>query len=97
MARFGLCQRQLARFGPCQRQLAGRGSLDAGLDLGQVLPKPLWSAPRRPGPLSPKSALPDGHLMYMVFVNPEQEAQQYSRVLNSMLQSLDVNDSSHAH
>jgi len=42
-------------------------------------------------------ALPDGHLMYMVFVSPEQEAQQYSRVLNSMLQSLDVNDTARSH
>lgn len=42
-------------------------------------------------------ALPDGHLMYMVFVTPEQEAQQYSRVLSSMLESLNVDDTRHAH
>jgi len=42
-------------------------------------------------------ALPDGHVMYMVFVTPEQEAQQYSRVLNSMLESLNVDDSRNAH
>ena len=42
-------------------------------------------------------ALPDGHLMYMVFVSPEQEAQQYSQVLSSMLQSLNVDDAARAH
>jgi beta-barrel assembly-enhancing protease len=42
-------------------------------------------------------ALPDGHVMYMVFVTPEQEAQQYSRVLNSMLESLNVDDTKHSH
>lgn len=42
-------------------------------------------------------ALPDGHVMYMVFVTPEQEAQQYSRVLSSMLESLNVDDTRHAH
>jgi beta-barrel assembly-enhancing protease len=42
-------------------------------------------------------ALPDGHLMYMVFVTPEQEASSYSRVLNSMLSSINVDDNRHAH
>jgi beta-barrel assembly-enhancing protease len=42
-------------------------------------------------------ALPDGHLMYMVFVSPEQEAQQYNQVLNAMLQSINVDDAKHAH
>src|SRR5687767_2934060 len=37
-------------------------------------------------------ALPDGHIMYMVFVSPEQEANQYSAVLNNMLKSLNVDD-----
>jgi Zn-dependent protease with chaperone function len=41
-------------------------------------------------------ALPDGHLIYMVFVTPEQEAQRYSSVLNQVVQSIDVNDT-HAH
>jgi hypothetical protein len=42
-------------------------------------------------------ALPDGHLMYMVFVTPDQEASQYSAVLNSMLKSINVDDTKHAH
>jgi beta-barrel assembly-enhancing protease len=42
-------------------------------------------------------ALPDGHVMYMVFVTPEQEASQYSAVLNNMLKSLNVDDTKHAH
>ena len=42
-------------------------------------------------------ALPDGHVMYLVFVTPEQEAAQYSQVLNSMLESLNVDDSKHSH
>jgi len=35
-------------------------------------------------------ALPDGHLMYMVFVTPEQEAQNYSSIVNQMAQSIQV-------
>ena len=42
-------------------------------------------------------ALPDGHVMYMVFVTPEAEAQSYAAVLNSMLQTLNVDDTRHAH
>ena len=42
-------------------------------------------------------ALPDGHVMYMVFVTPEQEAGEYNRVLNAMLQSLNVDDARRAH
>lgn len=42
-------------------------------------------------------ALPDGHLMYVLFVTPEQEASRYSPVLSNIVASLDVNDSSHAH
>ncbi|HEX2120779.1 MAG TPA: M48 family metallopeptidase [Thermoanaerobaculia bacterium] len=37
-------------------------------------------------------ALPDGHLMYMVFVTPEQQVSQYSGVLNSMLSSINVDE-----
>ncbi|HUP62434.1 MAG TPA: M48 family metallopeptidase [Thermoanaerobaculia bacterium] len=37
-------------------------------------------------------ALPDGHLMYLVFVTPESEVSQYSAVLNSMVQSLQVDE-----
>lgn len=37
-------------------------------------------------------ALPDGHLMYMVFVTPEREVSQYSGVLNSMLSSINVDE-----
>ena len=35
-------------------------------------------------------ALPDGHLMYMVFVTPEAESRNYSGVLNKMVQSVNV-------
>ncbi|HEY0370572.1 MAG TPA: M48 family metallopeptidase [Thermoanaerobaculia bacterium] len=35
-------------------------------------------------------ALPDGHLMYMVFVTPEAEAKNYSGVLNKIVQSVNV-------
>lgn len=41
-------------------------------------------------------ALPDGHLIYMVFVTPERDASRYSNVLNQVVQSLNVNES-HAH
>jgi Zn-dependent protease with chaperone function len=41
-------------------------------------------------------ALPDGHLIYMVFVTPEQEAQRYASVLNQVVQSINVNDT-HSH
>jgi beta-barrel assembly-enhancing protease len=41
-------------------------------------------------------ALPDGHLIYMLFVTPEQDAQRYSSVLNQVVQSINVNDT-HAH
>jgi beta-barrel assembly-enhancing protease len=42
-------------------------------------------------------ALPDGHVMYMVFVTPEQEARQYGAVLTSMLKSINVDDTKHSH
>nr|ALN36299.1 protease [uncultured bacterium] len=35
-------------------------------------------------------ALPDGHLMYMVFVTPEADARNYSSVLNQMVNTLQV-------
>lgn len=35
-------------------------------------------------------ALPDGHLIYMVFVTPEAEVRNYSSVLNKMVQSVNV-------
>jgi hypothetical protein len=41
-------------------------------------------------------ALPDNHLIYMVFVTPEQEAQRYAGVLNQVVQSINVNDT-HSH
>ena len=37
-------------------------------------------------------ALSDGHLMYMVFVTPEEEARNYNGVLNRIVQSVDVAD-----
>lgn len=39
-------------------------------------------------------ALPDGHLIYMVFVTPEAEARNYSGVLNRIVQSVQVADGS---
>jgi Zn-dependent protease with chaperone function len=42
-------------------------------------------------------ALPDGHLMYMLFVTPEQDASRYSNVLSNIVASLDVNDTARAH
>jgi Zn-dependent protease with chaperone function len=41
-------------------------------------------------------ALPDGHLIYTVFVTPEDEASRYSSVLAQMVKSINVNDS-HQH
>ncbi|HYO77437.1 MAG TPA: M48 family metallopeptidase [Thermoanaerobaculia bacterium] len=41
-------------------------------------------------------ALPDGHLIYMLFVTPEQDAGRYSSVLNQVVQSINVNDT-HRH
>ena len=35
-------------------------------------------------------ALPDGHLIYMVFVTPEAEARNYNGVLNKIVQSVNV-------
>ncbi|HEV3484411.1 MAG TPA: M48 family metallopeptidase [Vicinamibacterales bacterium] len=37
-------------------------------------------------------ALPDGHLMYLVFVTPESDVSRYSSVLNSMVSSLRVDE-----
>jgi hypothetical protein len=41
-------------------------------------------------------AMPDGHLMYVLFVTPEQDASRYSGVLNQALQSLNISEN-HAH
>jgi Zn-dependent protease with chaperone function len=35
-------------------------------------------------------ALPDGHLIYMLFVTPERDASRYSNVVNRIVQSIDV-------
>jgi Zn-dependent protease with chaperone function len=40
--------------------------------------------------------VPDGHLIYMLFITPEQDAQAYSRVLNTVVSSLRF-DETHAH
>jgi beta-barrel assembly-enhancing protease len=40
--------------------------------------------------------VPDGHLIYMLFVTPEQDAQSYGRVLNTVVSSLRFDDN-HAH
>ncbi len=40
-------------------------------------------------------ALPDGHLMYLVFVTPESDARNYSTVLNQMVSSIQVADARH--
>lgn len=37
-------------------------------------------------------ALPDGHVIYMLFITPEQDAANYSRVLNQVVQSINVNE-----
>ncbi len=41
-------------------------------------------------------ALGDGHLMYVLFVTPEQEASAYNQVLSQVVQSINVDDS-HRH
>ena len=38
-------------------------------------------------------ALPDGHLIYLVFVTPEDEVRNYNGVLNKIVQSVQVADS----
>lgn len=40
-------------------------------------------------------ALPDGHLIYMLFVTPEQDASRYGPVLNNIVASIDVNEARH--
>jgi Zn-dependent protease with chaperone function len=40
-------------------------------------------------------ALPDGHLIYVLFVTPEQDASRYGPVLNNIVASIDVNDNRH--
>jgi beta-barrel assembly-enhancing protease len=40
-------------------------------------------------------ALPDGHLMYLVFVTPEADAANYSSVLNQMANSIQVANARH--
>jgi hypothetical protein len=40
--------------------------------------------------------LADGHLMYVVFVTPEQEVSRYNSVLNAMVKSINVDDA-HRH
>ena len=42
-------------------------------------------------------ALPDGHLIYMLFVTPDQEASRYNSVLNAMLRSVDVSENTRSH
>lgn len=37
-------------------------------------------------------ALPDSHVIYMLFITPEQDAGNYSRVLNQVVQSINVNE-----
>jgi Zn-dependent protease with chaperone function len=37
-------------------------------------------------------ALPDGHLIYVLFVTPEQDASRYGPLLNNIVASIDVND-----
>lgn len=37
-------------------------------------------------------ALPDGHVMYLLFITPEAEASSYNRVLSTMVSSLNVDD-----
>jgi hypothetical protein len=37
--------------------------------------------------------LSDEHLLYMLFITPEREARNYSRVLNAMVNSLQINPS----
>jgi hypothetical protein len=37
-------------------------------------------------------ALPDGHLIYMLFVTPESDARSYNSVLNTMLESVNVSE-----
>jgi Zn-dependent protease with chaperone function len=39
--------------------------------------------------------LPDAHLMYMVFVTPEQEASNYASVLQSMVRSIQIDERAH--
>jgi len=39
--------------------------------------------------------LPDSHLIYMVFVTPEREASNYASVLNSVVQSIQINENAH--
>lgn len=39
--------------------------------------------------------LPDAHLIYMVFVTPEREASNYASVLNSVVQSMQIDESAH--
>ncbi len=42
-------------------------------------------------------ALPDGHLIYMVFVTPEDDARSYNGVLNRIVESVQVADNSTRH
>jgi hypothetical protein len=42
-------------------------------------------------------ALADGHLIYMLFVTPDQEASNYNNVLNAVLRSVDVADNTRSH
>ena len=39
--------------------------------------------------------LPDGHLIYMLFVTPEREASNYSSVLNAMVRSIQIDERAH--
>jgi predicted Zn-dependent protease len=42
-------------------------------------------------------ALPDGHVIYVLFVTPEQESARYNSLLSNVVASLDVNDTARAH
>lgn len=39
--------------------------------------------------------LPDGHLIYMVFVTPEREASSYASLLNSVVRSIQIDERAH--
>lgn len=42
-------------------------------------------------------ALPDGHLIYLLFVTPEKDAARYNSVLSNIVASVDVSDAARAH
>jgi hypothetical protein len=73
-----------------------RFTLDGGTALGATLAGTSSVTGLRERVTLVTRQLHDDHLVYMLFITPEQDASNYSRVLNDMVSSMRI-DETHAH